>query len=133
MLDEPLETIETRAEALVRNDRELLAALVKMREDHSLRQEDVAERMGVSQSTVSTFERYDNNPTLANLRRYAMAIGARITSTVVDDTSDAPQEEPDWTSRRNVVAQRNQPRRARSCEHGSFGPKSYRRSTARSR
>jgi transcriptional regulator with XRE-family HTH domain len=41
--------------------------------------------MGVSQPTVAGFERYDANPTLSTLRRYALAIGARLETRVIDD------------------------------------------------
>ncbi len=48
-----------------------------LRKKHHLTQADVAERMGVSQPTVAEFERYDANPTLSAIRRYALAVGAR--------------------------------------------------------
>lgn len=41
--------------------------------------------MGVTQPTVSELERYDANPTLQTLRRYAMAVEVLIETKVHDD------------------------------------------------
>lgn len=79
-----LVAIDALAEALVRADDKLLSDLVKLRKSHRLSQETVAERMGVSQPTVAAFERYDANPTLSSIRRYALAVGASV-SHIVDD------------------------------------------------
>jgi transcriptional regulator with XRE-family HTH domain len=87
-VDESFEKISARAEDLVRTDREFLAALIHHREKHGLTQADVAERMGVSQSTVSSFERYDANPTMATIRRYALAVGVRTRKLVDDDCGE---------------------------------------------
>lgn len=86
-MDESIETIETRAASLVEDHVRLLRGLVKHRNDHKLSQDVIAERMGVSQPTVASFERYDANPTLATIRRYALAVGARLETHVVDDCS----------------------------------------------
>lgn len=84
-MDETLEVIEARAEALVDADTALLRALVKMRKSRGLTQDQVAERMMVSQPAVAQFERYDANPKLSTLRRYALAVGARVHHVVIDD------------------------------------------------
>lgn len=84
-MGETLEVIEARAEALVKSHRELLEHLIGLREANRLSQEQVAERMGVSQSAVSQFERYDSNPKLSTVRRYALAVGARIHHQVEND------------------------------------------------
>lgn len=94
--DESLEAIDARAEDLVRSHRELMTKLVGFREHHHLTQAEVAERMGVSQSTVSSFERYDSNPTLSTIRRYALAVGVRIRHEFVDDCVAAPVTEGDF-------------------------------------
>lgn len=86
--DVPLDLIENLATSLVEDHDGLLDALVAMREKHGLSQADVAFRMGVSQPTVAAFERYDANPTLATIRRYALAVRANIESRVVDACSD---------------------------------------------
>jgi len=44
--------------------------------------------MGVSQPTVAGFERYDANPRLSTVRRYTLAVGARLCTTVIDDCAD---------------------------------------------
>lgn len=88
MLDEmnlDLDAIDRRATALVQSHRVLMQKLVGMRAKHHLTQADVAERMGVSQPTVAAFERYDSNPTLSTIRRYALAVEACLEEDVVDD------------------------------------------------
>lgn len=79
------DVLEARAASLVENHEGLLRDLVALRKKHGLSQEVVAERMGVSQPAVAKFERYDANPRLSTLRRYAMAVGARLIDEVVDD------------------------------------------------
>lgn len=63
----------------------LLAQLVALRKSKSLRQVDVAEKMGVGQPSVSELERGETNPKLDTLQRYAAAIGVHIEFEVVDD------------------------------------------------
>lgn len=87
-MSEELSRIEARADSLVDSHTELLEQLVAMRKKHKLTQALVAERMSVSQPTVAAFEHYDANPTLSTLRRYALAVGARLENSVVDDCSD---------------------------------------------
>lgn len=77
--------VERRAMALVKSHRKLMQELIAYRDDHNLSQEEVAHRMGVSQPTVSSFERYDTNPTLATIRRYALAVGVEIDYVIKDD------------------------------------------------
>jgi|GEM_PF-2213132 len=77
--------LERLAASLVENQRKFLEQLIGMRKTHHLSQADVAERMGVSQPTVSAFESYDANPTLATIRRYAMAVDAVLVNEVIDD------------------------------------------------
>lgn len=84
-MDEEFSRIEARADSLVDAHEELMRDLVVMRHKHGLSQREVAERMNVSQPTVAAFERYDSNPTLATIRRYALAVGARIQNSVIDD------------------------------------------------
>lgn len=84
-MDDSNKMIEARAASLVADHQKLLRDLVKHRGDHRLSQEVIADRMGVSQPTVAAFERYDANPTLATIRRYALAVGVRIVSEVSDD------------------------------------------------
>jgi transcriptional regulator with XRE-family HTH domain len=80
--------LDARADALVEDHANLLTALVKLRKKHHLSQRVVAERMGVKQPTVAAFERYDANPRLSTIRRYALAVDALIDTTVTDDCVD---------------------------------------------
>lgn len=70
--------LKNRAKDLVREQRDFLEDLVGVRKAAGLSQQQVAERMGVSQSAVSLFEHYDANPTLSSIRRYALAVGADL-------------------------------------------------------
>ena len=87
------ESLERRADLLVDARDRLLEGLVRLRKEHKLSQQTVAERMGVSQPTVAAFERYDANPTVSSIIRYAMAATVRVptpsrkTQAVADDWS----------------------------------------------
>ncbi|CAN5332853.1 hypothetical protein BH10PLA2_BH10PLA2_01690 [soil metagenome] len=87
--DPQLAAIEARADALIQSDNELLRSLIALRDHHRLSQSDVARRMGVTQPTVAAFERYDANPTLATIRRYALAVDAKVVHFVQDVCSPA--------------------------------------------
>lgn len=56
----------------------ILDALVAMRKTAGVTQEQMAERMSISQPTVSEFESEQSDPKLSTLQRYARALGARI-------------------------------------------------------
>ena len=84
-----------RATQLMENDRALLRRLIQLRSDQGLTQQDVADRMGVTQPTVAKFEAYDSNPTLASIRRYAHAVGALVTH-VVETDSEQRQDGGSW-------------------------------------
>lgn len=59
----------------------LVLRLVKARKEAGLTQTEVAQLMGVSQPTVSEFERClgDDGPRIATIQRYARAVEMRIT------------------------------------------------------
>ena len=82
------EILERRADLLVDAKDRLLEDLVSLRMEHKLSQQTVAERMGVSQPTVAAFERYDANPTVSSIIRYAMAVNALLDIKVVDDCGE---------------------------------------------
>ncbi len=82
------EILERRADLLVDAKDHLLEGLVRLRKEHKLSQQTVAERMGVSQPTVAAFERYDANPTVSSIIRYAMAVNALLDIKVVDDCGE---------------------------------------------
>jgi transcriptional regulator with XRE-family HTH domain len=84
-MSESPEVIEARIDSLLAAQKKLLKDLIRMRTAHGLSQEDLAERMSVTQPTVAAFERYDANPTLATIRRYAVAVNARLDLQVKDD------------------------------------------------
>jgi len=65
-------------------DRALLDDLVRLRNAKGLSQQLVAERMNRDRTSVTRFERVDSNPRLSTIRRYALAVGARITHRVQD-------------------------------------------------
>lgn len=79
-------SIEDRATSLATTLDKLMDDLVSLRDAHGLSQMVLANRMGVSQSAVSQFEHEDSNPTLSTIRRYALAVGARLRIEVVDDS-----------------------------------------------
>ena len=82
------EILERRADLLVDAKDRLLEDLVSLRKEHKLSQQTVAERMGVSQPTVAAFERYEANPTVSSIIRYAMAVDALLDIKVVDDCGE---------------------------------------------
>ena len=75
------ESLVTLAEALADDHANMMASLVALRRE-TLTQAEVGERMGVTQPTVAELERYDANPRLSTVRRYALAVGAIVTTRV---------------------------------------------------
>ena len=71
------ESLERRADLLVDARDRLLEGLVRLRKEHN-----------VSQPTVAAFERYDANPTVSSIIRYAMAVNALLDIKVVDDCGE---------------------------------------------
>lgn len=74
-----------RAEALAEADHQLLRRLVQIRKEAGLTQQQVADLLGITQASVANFERYDNDPKLSSVRRYAHAVGALVTHIVEPD------------------------------------------------
>ena len=58
-----------------------MSTLVSMRYRAGLSQEALAERMGVTRSSIGHFETRNTCPRLDTLQRYAEAVGAEITAT----------------------------------------------------
>lgn len=77
--------IKARAKVLAREDRELKAALIRVRREMGLSQKDVADRLGVTQQSIHKLERYDSDPKASTLRRYANALGALVEHRVQTD------------------------------------------------
>ena len=84
-MTETRDRIRARAKALGANEEQFRDQLFALRRAHGLSQGVVAERMGVSQSVIARLERYDSNPTLSTLRRYALAVEARLDFTATSD------------------------------------------------
>lgn len=76
-----------RAKRLAKNDSKYIRDLIEARRSAGLSQEDVAERMGVSQQSISKFERYENDPRLSTLRRYAHAVEAEVEHIVIPESA----------------------------------------------
>ena len=79
------EVIRARAKVLAREHRTMRTELIALRREAGLTQGDVAERMGVRQQAVSKFERYDSDPKLSTVRRYANPVGALVEHRVERD------------------------------------------------
>jgi len=87
-IDEEFQTPAARlALELAREDQQLLARLIELRKAR-MSQEKIAEAMGISQATVSAFERLGNDPRLSTLRRYARALGVMVRHHVDPDALD---------------------------------------------
>lgn len=84
-VDDPQEQL---AAELVHNDRQLVAELVKRRRE-TMSQAEMGAALGIGQSAVSQFETGDRDPRLSTLRAYALALGVRVTHTVVG--AEAPR------------------------------------------
>lgn len=81
--------VRPRAQVLAREDRELKADLVAMRRAAGLTQQQLADRMGVSQQAVQKLERYDSDPKMSTLRRYANAVEAIVEHRVKRDSGQS--------------------------------------------
>ncbi|MFC7430966.1 MULTISPECIES: helix-turn-helix domain-containing protein [unclassified Agrococcus] len=79
------DAVQARSMMLAREHRELRQSLVQMRRDAGLTQKQLADRMGITQQAVQKFERYDADPRLSTLRRYANAVGALIFHEIEED------------------------------------------------
>lgn len=80
---------QRRATQLAHNDYQLIADLIEQRRAAGMTQQDVATLLGITQPAVAKFERYDSDPKLSTVRRYAHAIGAIVSHDVRADT-EAP-------------------------------------------
>lgn len=74
---------------LAREGQTLLVRLIEARKSAGLTQEQVAEILGLSQATISAFERLGNDPRLSTIRRYARAVGVMVSHHVGPATGPA--------------------------------------------
>jgi transcriptional regulator with XRE-family HTH domain len=72
------EKVDTGIKAAV----ETVATLVELRKQRGLTQYDIAEKLGIGQPYVSSFER-STNPTLSMVARYGDALDVRVALSVV--------------------------------------------------
>ena len=80
-----LRKLEDLAYDLVSNFEDMKDTLVATRIKKKLTQQQVADRLGCSLQQVKDIEHYDANPTLGDIRRYALAVGARVEIKVTSD------------------------------------------------
>ncbi len=79
------------ANDLINQTQDLVVDLIELRKAKGLTQEDVANAIGVTRTAVTAFERYDGDPKISTIVRYAMAVGARISINVEDGRTWAEQ------------------------------------------
>lgn len=77
--------VRARAKVLAREDRQMRSELVRIRRQNSLTQRDVADALGITPQAIQKLERYDADPKLSTLRRYANAVGALVEHRVTPD------------------------------------------------
>ena len=80
---------ERLGRALALADDDFLEALVSLRRQKRLTQQEVADRMKRDKSAVSRFENLGSDPKLSTIRRYARAIGVMVDHVVTDQELDA--------------------------------------------
>jgi DNA-binding XRE family transcriptional regulator len=85
-----------RAQFLAEQDFQLLRKLVELRKRLGLTQTMVAERLGISQPTVAAFERYDSDPKLSTIRRYAQVVGLLVGHKVEVDLGQCAADDGSW-------------------------------------
>ena len=85
--DESPDTVRARAESLVENTGRIVGDLNRIRRQHGLTEQDVADRLGWDLEEVQWVGRYYEHPTLPQIRRYALAVGALIHVTIEEDPS----------------------------------------------
>ncbi|MHA7270587.1 helix-turn-helix domain-containing protein [Arthrobacter sp. HLT1-20] len=80
------------ASSLVEETQDMMHELVERRRSCNLTQKNVADVIGVSRTAITHFERYDADPKMSTIVRYALAIGARLEIKVSDGISWARKE-----------------------------------------
>jgi transcriptional regulator with XRE-family HTH domain len=79
---------------LARQQTKLIRELKAVRISSGLAVTDVAKAMGVDDAVVYRFEKGGTNPTLATVRRYALAVGAMLEFGAVSISEHAPDGAP---------------------------------------
>lgn len=78
------------ADKLVGADDDFLRELKARRASSGLSTAVIAERMGVTVEAVEQIERYDSDPSLSQLRRYALAAGITYSHAVAPEHEALP-------------------------------------------
>ena len=105
---DPADPRDRLADYIVTADENLMSELVARRKELGLRQEDVAERMGIDKSNVSRIERGDRDLLQSTLRRYLMAIDSVVVHEVrafedIDCADKAARDPADIAAVREVL------------------------------
>lgn len=82
-------SVRARSQLLARSDRKMKSDLVALRREAGLTQKDVADVLGVTQQAVQKLERYDSDPKLSTLSRYANVVGAIVEHSVTKDVGQS--------------------------------------------
>lgn len=108
---DPADPRDRLADYIVTADEDLMRELVARRKELGLRQEDVAERMGIDKSNVSRIERGDRDLLQSTLRRYLMAIDSVVVHEVraFEDIDCARKAAHYYSSDAHAYAQRTKP------------------------
>jgi transcriptional regulator with XRE-family HTH domain len=77
------------AVAMEDNDERLLGDLVGLRDRRGLTQQQVADRMGISQPAIARLEAGGRDLRMSTVRRYALAVGAVVDHVVHEGTPRA--------------------------------------------
>lgn len=91
-VSDPNDLQQMIASELVNQTQDMLDDLLELRKRKGMTQQDIADTIGVTRTAVTAFERYDADPKLSTLIRYAMAVGARLNISVEDGDAWAKVE-----------------------------------------
>lgn len=69
-------SLEERAATMATNHYDLLFGLINQRISSGMTQQDVADKLGITQQAVAKFESMDSDPRMSTIRHYALAVGA---------------------------------------------------------
>lgn len=83
-VSDPNDLQQMIASELINQSQDMLDELLDLRKRKGMTQQDVADIIGVTRTAVTAFERYDSDPKLSTIIRYAMAVGARLNISVED-------------------------------------------------
>ncbi|MCO4256477.1 helix-turn-helix transcriptional regulator [Pseudarthrobacter cellobiosi] len=91
-VSDPNDLKQMIASELINQSQDMMDELLQLRKRKGMTQQDIADIIGITRTAVTAFERYDSDPKLSTLVRYAMAVGARLNITVEDGETWAKVE-----------------------------------------